>query len=165
MNKKLVTLLLILLSISLISCEPVKYFFKNNTRNDEIVSIELISYSPDNIAVVDSSDEMIDFVFGNMEILEIMDATKNENFISEFSNIEFFQRYPHLNTPNGMGVKINYQNGDFLIVTDSFIDEDVYGGDAILYNFDGIYLDYYGSISWLQNLIDLINGLFDKQIE
>ncbi|MDD3126044.1 MAG: hypothetical protein WC479_00295 [Candidatus Izemoplasmatales bacterium] len=60
-----------------------------------------------------------------------------------------------------MGIKNNYHNGDFLIVTD----EEVNGGDAILYNSDGIFIDYYGSISWLQNLIDLINGFFEKQIE
>ncbi|MBN2877569.1 MAG: hypothetical protein JXL85_07955 [Bacilli bacterium] len=165
MKKILLTILLFLLSISLISCEPAKYFFKNNTRNDEIDSVELISYSSENVAVVESADEMLDFQSENMEILEILDPAKNENFISVFSNIEFFQGYPHLNTPNGMGVKINYQNGDFLIITDSFIDEDVNGGEAILYNSDGYFLDYYGSISWLQDLIDLINGFFDKQIE
>ncbi|MFA7724993.1 MAG: hypothetical protein WCX25_02800, partial [Candidatus Izemoplasmatales bacterium] len=143
----------------------VKYFFKNNTRNDEIESVELISYSPENVAVVESADEMLDFQSENMEILEILDAAKNADFIFEFSSIEFFQGYPHLNTPNGMGIKINYHNGDFLIVTDSFIDEEVNGGDAILYNSDGIFIDYYGSISWLQNLIDLINGFFEKQIE
>lgn len=165
MKKLIVALLLILLTVSLISCEPVKYFFKNNTRNDEIVSIELISYSQDNVAVVDSADEMLDFVFENMEILEILDATKNENFISEFSVIEFFQGYSHLNTPNGVGVKINYQNGDFLIITDSFIDEDVNGGDAILYNSDGVFLEYFGSISWIQTFIDLIDEFFDTQME
>ncbi len=157
--------LLILLTASLISCEPVKYFFKNNTRNDEIVCIELISYSPDNVAVVDSTDEMLDFVFENMEILEILDVAKNEEFISEFSIIEFFQGYSHLNTPKGIGVKINYQNGDFLIITDGTLGEDSYGGDAILYNSDGIFLEFYGSLSWAQNFVDLINEFFETQME
>lgn len=165
MKKLIVALLLILFSVSLISCEPVKYFFKNNTRNEEIVSIELISYSQDNVAVVDSIDEMLAFVFEKMEILEILDAAKIEDFISEFSLIEFFQGYSHLNTPNGIGVKINYQNGDFLIISSSFIDEDVTGGDAILYNSNGIFLEYFGSISWIQTFADLIAEFFDTQME
>jgi hypothetical protein len=100
-----------------------------------------------------------------MEILEILDVAKNEEFISEFSIIEFFQGYSHLNTPKGIGVKINYQNGDFLIITDGTLGEDSYGGDAILYNSDGIFLEFYGSLSWAQNFVDLINEFFETQME
>lgn len=165
MKKSLAILIMISISISLISCEPDKYFFKNNTRSDEIVSVELISYSPENVSVVESADEMLDFSSENMEVLEILDATKNLNFISEFSNIEFFQGYPHLNAPNGFGIRINYQNGDFLVVTDSFIDEDDNGGDAILYSADGTFLVYYGSISWIQTFYSILRDFFDTQIE
>jgi protoporphyrinogen oxidase len=165
MKKIITVLLLIFLSVSLISCEPDKYFFKTNTRNDEIVSIELISYDSDNVSITESTEEMLNFLSDNMEILEILDATKNKDFISEFSNIEFFQGYPHLNTPKGVGVKINYENGDFLIVTDSTLGEDSYGGDAILYNSGGIFQKYYGSLSWIQNFLDLINNFFETQID
>jgi len=165
MKKLIVILFLILLTVFLTSCEPNKYFFKSNVRNNEIVSIELLSYRQDNVAVVNSTDGMLDFVFENMEILEILDSIKNENFIFEFSRIEFFQGYSHLNTPNGVGVKINYENGDFLIVTDRIKDEDEYGGDAILFNSDGIFLEYFGSISWIQTFTELIDDFFDTQME
>lgn len=165
MKKLIVIPFLILLTVFLVSCEPNKYFFKSNIRNNEIVSIELILYSQDNVAVVNSTDEMLDFVFENMETLEILDSAKNENFIDEFSIIEFFQGYSHLNTPNGIGVKINYQNGDFLIVTDRIEDEDENGGDAILFNSDGIFLEYFGSISWIQTFTGLIDDYFDTQVE
>lgn len=164
-SKMCALLLLILLSVSLISCDPVRYFFKNNTRNDEIESVELISYSPDNVAVVESTDEMLDFVTENMEILESLDITKKEDFISEFSCIEFFEGYPHLNTANGVGIKINYENGDFLLVTYDQFNEADNGGDAILYNSDGIFINYYGSLSWIQSFIDLVNKYFETQIE
>lgn len=165
MKRILGGLLLILLSISLISCEPNKYYFKNNTRNDEIVSVELISYSPDNVAVVESTDEMLDFCSINLVVIEILITTKNEDFIYELSFIEFFQDYPHLNAPNGKGVKINYENGDFLIITTSLLEEDSFGGDAILYNSQGKFLEYFGSLSWVQNFVDLINEYFETQME
>jgi len=164
MKKISEVLLLIFLSISLISCEPNNYYFKNNTRNDEIVSVELISYSPDNVAVTESTDEMLDFYTSNMTTLEVLDSAKNEDFISEFGNIEFFLEYPHLNTSDGIGIKINYENGDFLIVTNTVFNEKRYG-DAILYNSDGLYQDFYGGISWEQNFIDLVNKYFQTQID
>lgn len=164
MKKNAMAILIMICSIILYSCEPETYYFKSNPRNDEIISIELISYHAVSTSVVESTDEMLDYNFEYMEILEILDEVKIENFVSEFANIEFFQGYPHLNSPNGVGIKINYKNGDFLIVTDSFIDEDEYGGDAILYDSIGNFLIYYGSISWLQNLIDLINEFFNTQV-
>ncbi|XMB72166.1 hypothetical protein RJI07_08665 [Mycoplasmatota bacterium WC30] len=163
--RKLIVILLVFISMILISCEPNKYFFKNNTRNDEVTSIELISYSSEDVAVIESTDEMMNFNTNNIEVLEMLDTTKNEDFVSEFSNIEFLLGYPHLNTPNGIGVKINYDNGDFLIVTDSLDCEECYGGDAILYNSEGQFLDYYGGFSWRQNFVDLINDYFQTQID
>ena len=70
--KKLRLLLSILLVIFLVSCEPDKYYFKDNTRNDEVVSIELISYTANDIEIVDSIAEMLDFYTGNMTILETL---------------------------------------------------------------------------------------------
>ncbi len=165
MKKNMIALLIMFFSIILVACEPETYYFKNNPRNNEIQSVELISHYAVNISIVESDDEMLDYYFEYMEILEILDEVKIENFVSEFSKIEFFQGYPHQNTPNGTGVKINYRNGDFLIITDSFVDEDEYGGDAILYDSDGNFLIYYGGISWLQTFIDLIDELFSMQVD
>lgn len=165
MKKIIESVFLLFFSVFLFSCEPETYFFKNNTRNDEIVSIELISYSSNDVSVVESTGEMLDFNAENMEILEILDETKKEDFISEFSQMEFFQGYPHLNSPKGIGVKINYENGDFLIVTDGHAHEDGNGGDAILYNSDGEFLEFFGSLSWIPSLVDLVNGNFETQID
>ncbi len=163
--KKLSLLLSILLVILLVSCEPDKYYFKDNTRNDEVVSIELISYTANDIEIVDSIAEMLDFYTDNMTILETLSQSEVEDFMSKFSYIEFFQGYPHLSTPDGTGVKINYENGDFLIVTNNPDGEEPHGGEAILYNSDGQFMDYYGSISWMQNFIDLVNEYYQTQIE
>jgi len=163
--KKFSLLLSILLVIFLVSCEPDKYYFKDNTRNDEVVSIELISYTANDIEIVDSIAEMLDFYTGNMTILETLSQSEVEDFMSEFSYIEFLQGYPHLSTPDGTGVKINYENGDFLIVTNNPDGKEPHGGEAILYNSDGQFMDYYGSISWMQNFIDLVNEYYQTQIE
>lgn len=166
MKKNILFLLLIILSISLIACDPVIYCFKYNPRNDEIVSIELISYTPDEYAVTESTEDMLDFDSDKMEILEVLDTTENENFISDFSKIEFFQEgFPHLNTPKGIGVKINYENGDFVVVTISFLDDDSDGGDAILYNSEGVFLEYYGGIPWIPSFVNLINKYFEAQTD
>ena len=141
------------------------YFFKYNPRNDEIVSIELISYTPDEYAVTESTEDMLDFDSDKMEILEVLDTTENENFISDFSEIEFLQGYPHLNTPKGIGVKINYENGDFVVVTISFLDDDSDGGNAILYNSEGVFLEYYGGMSWIPGFVNLINKYFEAQTD
>jgi len=163
-RKVIVIIFMVVFSIFLISCDPIAFYFKNYPRNDEIESIELISYSPENVAVIESTDDMLDFISENVEILEILDTSKKESFISEFSSIEFFQGYPHLNTPYGMGIRIIYENGDFLIVTDSLIDEDRYG-DAILFNSSGEFIEYFGGLSWRPSFIDLVNGYFETQIE
>jgi len=163
--RKIISLSFIfLLTISIFACEPNKYYFKNNTRTDEIVSVELISYNSDDVAVTESTNQMLDFKTNNMEVLETLDQTKIVGFYTEFSNIEFFQGYPHLNTPDGMGVRIIFENGDFLIVTDGLIDEVRYG-DAILYNSSGLFIEHYGGLSWRQNFIDLVNEYFEVQIE
>jgi len=163
MRKNIILLILMILSISLTACEPVKYFFATNPRNDEIVNVELISYSPDEEAVSESTEDMLDFDSYKMEILEVLDTTENEDFISDFSEIEFFQGYPHLNTPKGIGVKINYDNGDFVVVTISFFSDDSDGGEAILYNSEGVFLEHYGGLSWIPSFVDLIDEYFEAQ--
>lgn len=161
--RKIIIALCILISITLLSCEPNKYYFKNNTRNDEIVSIELITYNADDIEIVDSKGDMLNFNADNMTILETLNQSEVEDFLSEFFCLEFLQGYPHLNTPDGIGVKINYDNGDFLILTDSLVDEDRYG-DAIMFNSNGHFLEYFGGLSWRPNFIDLVNKYFQTQI-
>lgn len=162
--KKLSLILCFFLTIFLVSCEPDKYYFKNNTRNDEIIGVDLISYNADDIEIVESKDEMLDFNGDSMTIFESLNQSEVENFISEFTHLEFFLGYPHLSTPNGTGVKINYDNGDFLIITDSVLNNDGYI-DAILYNSEYQFVEYFGSISWRQNFIDLINEYFQTQLE
>ena len=54
--------------------------------------------------------------------------------------------------------------GDFLIITDSVLNNDGYI-DAILYNSEYQFVEYFGSISWRQNFIDLINEYFQTQLE
>lgn len=163
--KKMLVTLIVFFSIFLTSCEPESYFFKNNSRNDEVVSIELISYVSDEVAVIENIEEMLDIEISDIDQLEVLDVTENEEFITDFSNIEFFLGYSHLNLPDGIGVKINYNNGDFLIVTDSFNSEQSFGGNAVLYDSEGKFIQYYGSFSWKQDFEDLINSYFITQVE
>lgn len=161
----LLLIVTIILGVLINSCEPEKYYFKNSERNDEIISVELISYTDDDLEVVESIDQIEDLKMDNIILLETLNQSKIEDFISDFSYIEFFQGYPHLNKPNGIGVKINYDNGDFVIMTDTFNSEDLYGGDAFMYNSDGLFLEYYGSVSMLGEFKDIINKYFQTQID
>ena len=165
MKNTILLIVTIILGVLITSCEPVAYYFKNSERNDEIISVELISYTDDDLEVVESIDQIEDLKMDNIILLETLNQNDIEEFISDFSYIEFFQEYPHLNKPNGIGVKINYDNGDFVIMTDTFNSEDLYGGHAYMYNSDGIFFEYFGGNSWRQDFIDIINKYFQTQID
>lgn len=162
--KKIVVILITFFSIFLISCEPEAYYFKYNSRNEEVVNIEFISYNSNELAVVESTQDMLDIEINDLEVHEILDVKETEGFISDFSEIEFFLGYSHFNLPNGIGIKINYRNGDFLIVTDDVDSDEEHRGDAILYNPEGKFIQYYGSFSWEQEFIDLMNSYFQTQV-
>lgn len=166
MTKTLFKLSLALFLI-VVGCDPVEYHFYQNGRNDEIVSVDLISYisTAESLIVTESEDEILDFEEDNMEIQASLDPSQLEDFIDDFIQLGFFVGFPFAITQNGVGIRINYDNGDFIVITYCFVDGEFYGGDAMQYHHDGTFLHHYGGLSWTQSFIDLINVHFDTDYE
>lgn len=162
--KKILVFVIVVLVIFLNACEPEAYYFRNSERNDEIVSVDLISYTTDSIEIVESNEEILNVSVDSIILLETVDGSYLDDFIDDFSNIEFLLGFPRMNSPSGICIKINYENGDFLLIMDFEKDEISYG-DAILYDSSGNFKEYFGGSSWRENYLNLINDYFEIDYE
>jgi len=132
----------------------------------EIVQISLVNYI--NPVNVENQSDNEQYDVEKLIILETMNLEEYEDFLCELSDIGGIAgTFPEMiNSPNGMGILITYQDGGFILITVSNVNDD----DCIFW---GSYssnatIEYYFGISW-QEMIDdfeaLIVKYFDTEIE
>jgi len=160
------------LSFLLIACgifalERQYFLYDLHDREiSEIVQISLVNYNNPVNEENQSDNEQYDVE--KLIILETLNSEEYEDFLSELSDIGGIAgTFPEMiNSPNGMGILITYQDGGFILITVSNENDD----DCIFW---GSYssnatIDYFFGISW-QEMIDdfeaLIVKYFDTEIE
>jgi len=123
--KKLRTILVVFLCCFVFTaCEPSGFSYNYDDLSGNVVTIELINYdNPKAKMVADhlSTARHLNFDFGKEEYIATLEEELHEDFLESISGKMILNHVNHFNSPNELCVKISYTNGDFDIVSDSYI--------------------------------------------
>ena len=156
----IISLCLILIALILSSCDPLRYSPTEEYLKD-VVSIQLIRYNnPDQKDFIswvpDHSDDLVAFDNSRVEIIEILDNEKFDDFSTAFQSTEVFLDYYDFDSPDGVCIRVYYRNGEFLII----------GRDYIGYfSENGEVSKFLGCFSARMYYTDLVNEFFEYQVQ
>ena len=168
MNKKIITIILIFLIIFLSACDPAGYKFNIDELNNGLISIELGEYKNDNQKdfitwVPDYMDKLTSFDIKNLEIIEKLDNNKISLFTQQLSEQDILYRYYTYDYPKGLCIKLNYTNGDYIIINYE-PEKSSFSGYIGKYDKNGNVLDYIGCFTSYISFESLVNDYFNKKI-
>lgn len=140
------------------------YILDEERLKTNTVSVDLIQYlHPGPEWVRDEPGQPFDF--NRMRVIETLPTEQLDEFIISFTEIPYDYFGQYYNAPVGICIKINYDNGDFLIACCNFL------GDRV-YNFVATY-DISGEITSTvggfpldpdYDYYALVNSYFDTQL-
>lgn len=156
----IMSLCLILIALTLSSCDPLRFSPTEEYLKD-VVSIELIRYNnPDQKDFIswvsDHSDDLVSFDNSKVEIIEELDNEKFDDFATAFQSTEVFLDYYDFDSPNGVCIRVNYKNGEFLIIGRYYIG---------YFSENGEVSSFLGCFSARSYYIVLVNDFFEYQIQ
>lgn len=155
----IISLCLILIALILPSCDPLRYSPTEDHLKDAIL-VELIRYNnPDQKNFIswvpDHSDDLVAFDNSRVEIIEILDNEKFDDFSTAFQNTEIMHTYYRCDSPDGVCIRVNYENGDFLIIEKDYIG---------YFSENGEVSEFLGCFSSRTYYTDLVNEFFEYQV-
>ncbi len=167
MKKCVLLVTLLVLCLALVACDPARYSFKKEDF-DQVKSIELINYdNPDQKDFIswvpDHTADLKPFDKTKMSHLEVLDEDKITNFIDDLCISHVLEKYFDYDSPNGKCIKVNYKNGDFLIIWSNY-QEDSFGGYIGNFSSNGEVSDFIGCFAGLVYYEQLVNNYFQTQI-
>lgn len=150
--------------ILLTSCiEPESYTFKYNSLKERVTLIELIDYDNPNPTRVSEQSEMLPFDFEKMTVIETLDSEKIDDFLKKFSkNYVIYDQYP--SEALGISIKINFDNGDFVVLSEKLIGRELYLFIA-RFNSEGNIVEYCGGFGGRYEFSNLVNTFFETKVE
>ena len=163
MKKRVALVLLTIICFSICACDPSSFEVNRDSLNN-VIRVELIEYAnPDQkhftTWVPDQSDKLVPFNIANATILETLPEEKNSDFLDAFSTTDILHTYYAYNSPKDICIRLNYENGDFLIIWANYA-ENRFAGYIGEYSADGTVLSFWGSFSSLSYYEDLVNNFF-----
>ena len=129
--KKITVLLAVLLLLcslcTFAACDPSEIYFDRDDLSD-IVSVELINYDnpkqkPFFSWVPDHTADLKPFDNSKISVLETLEGDKISDLLDTLCECPILAKYYAYDSPSGLCLKLNYANGDFVIITcyvDSF---------------------------------------------
>jgi hypothetical protein len=147
----------------LCACDPGSYAIDREKLND-VVCVELIEYQnpnqkPFSTWVPNQFNRLLPFDPANATVIETLDTEKNVELLDAFSKTDILHTYYAYNSPKDICLRLNYENGDFLIIWANYA-ENSYAGYIGEYSQDGTVLSFWGSFSALSDYEDLVNRYF-----
>lgn len=121
MRKKLFILLVLLLVPILFSCDPIMFNLDIDELKTNLVDIELINYENDEqkefpFWMKDYSDRLLKFDSNKETIIGNLEETKINDFLECLTEFEVIYKYYTFDSPKGRCAKLNYSNGDFIVI-------------------------------------------------
>ena len=117
MKKILALIFLIFNLIALVGCDPSSSYYNYEELYSNVESVELILYENENAKeLFEKRGKVLQFDFSKVQIIEILDDDKKQDFLMDFSKIEFMLVWRHLDSPKGESIKINYIDVSFDII-------------------------------------------------
>ena len=97
-------------------------------------------------------------------VLETLPAEEIPEFLDDFSETHILHTYYAYNSPKDVCLRLNYENGNFLIIWANYAEES-YAGYIGEYSPDGEPLTFWGSFSALSFYKNLVDRYFDYSLE
>ena len=156
----IISLCLILIVLTLSSCDPLRYSPTEEYFKD-VVSIELIRYNnPDQKDFIswvpDHSDDLVSFDNSKVEIIEILNNEKFDDFSTAFQSTAIMHTYYRCDSPDGVCIRVNYENGKFLIIGKDYVGYFLENGEVSAFA---------GCFSSIMYYTDLVNEFFEYQVQ
>lgn len=168
MKQTLAIMVVVIICLSMCACDPGSFSIDRESLNN-VVSVELIEYANPNQKqfvswVPDQFNKLLPFVPANATVLECLPANKIPDFLDAFSKTDILRTYYAFNSPKDVCIKLNYENGNFLIIWANYLDNG-YAGYIGEYSSDGTVLSFWGSFSRLSYYKDLVNQYFNYNLD
>jgi len=165
--KKLICILIVAaLCFSLCACDPGTHTISPDAL-DNVISVELIEYENPNqkhyVFWIYLFKELVPFSSDNATVLKTLPEDEIPNFLADFENTDILSRYCAYNSPKDICLRLNYVNGDFLIIWANY-SSNGFAGYIGEYTADGSVLSFWGSFSALAYYTDLVNQYFDYEL-
>lgn len=141
---------------TLSSCDHNTYEFNRDELVENIARIELINYNNPEAKTIYSEDNILDFDFNKMVVIEVLDDTQRIDFLDEFSNIYLWRFSDFLNSPQAEAIRLVYENGSFEIIS-------CYRSFSCRYNENGKPIEWLGDTGGIE-LVKIVNKYFDNQL-
>ena len=166
--RKILAIIFTAICFLLCACDPISYSVDREELND-VVSVELIKYENSKQKeffswVPDQFDELAPFVLDNATTLEVLPLEKTSDFLDAFLETEILHTYYAYDSPKDICIKLNYENGNFLIVWANYA-KNYFGGYIGKYYADGSVLSFWGCFSALDCYTYLVNEYFNYNLE
>ena len=168
MKKAVAIILVMMICFTMCACDPGSFSIDREKLNN-VVSVELIEYANSNQKpfttwVPDQFDKLLPFDSVNVTTLEVLSSEKISDFLDAFSKTDILHTYYAYNSPKDVCIRLNYQNGDFLIIWANYMNNS-FAGYIGEYSSDGTVLSFWGSFSALDYYTDLVNQYFTYKLE
>ena len=168
MKKIIALILLTTICFSMCACDPISFVI-NRESLDDVIGVELIEYvNPDQkhfiTWVPDQSDDLAPFNLDNTKVLETLPEEKISDFLDAFSATDILHTYYAYNSPKDICIRLNYENGDFLIIWANYA-ENSYAGYIGEDCADGTVSCFWGCFSSISYYRDLVSQYFNYTLE
>lgn len=168
MKRTFTIMVVLIICFSMCACDPGSFSINRESLNN-VVSIELVEYANPNQKafyswVPDQFKKLLPFVAANATILECLPSDKIADFLDAFSETDILHSYYAYNSPKDVCIKLNYENGNFLIIWANYADSN-FAGYIGEYSSDGTVLSFWGSFSSLRYYKDLVNQYFNYKLD
>lgn len=169
MKKSIALLLCLFVFISVIGCvsDPETYYFDYDELSNEIVSIDLIEYDNDLPQLLYGQGEIKQFDYDKMNFLETLETEQIDSFITDLSNITWFlpaDDISYADSPIGYCVKLNCENGNFIILSCPLIDKIGYS-HIVRYDSSGDAIELIATCCCRGDFINLVNQYFNTELD
>ena len=165
--KKISTLFLIgLLCLSLAACDPSWSNYEEEALHTDVIRVELIDYRQPRAKVINSfffSERLfLRFDLREMDVLETLDDADRPAFFEDFSSLGLWTHWIHLNSPDGVCIRLVYADGSFDVLSAKEIGDETHS-IVMKYDETGKVLDYIGPMTDTDEFFEIIEKYFDSE--
>ena len=148
---KVCIVIICMLCFFFVACDPGYRSYNEETLISDVARVELISYEQPKAKVINTffgayNYRFLSFNLKKMTVIESLDDEYIEDFFRDLSEVSIWTHWIHLNSPDGICIRLVYNNEDFDVLSVKDIDGEKYS-IIMKYNKRGRVLDYIGPFS------------------